>query len=129
MSDREEERRVKARHDVTQFYQWRGVKSTTSQQDLPGGDKKISDDPNPSANSSSKDDDVKDDTYMPSPRARPHRKGLASASGSGAVKDGEEIEEEEDGGNGNNGAEGDDDEEDEEVFDVEQINPTSYIHM
>jgi hypothetical protein len=123
MSDREEERRVKARHDVTQFYQWRGVKRTTSQQDLPRGDKKITDDPNPSANSSSKDDDVKDDTYMASPRARPHRKGLTSASGSGAVKDGEEIEEEEDGGNGNNGAEGDDDEEDEEVLMLSRSTP------
>jgi hypothetical protein len=28
----------------------------------------ISGDPNPSANSSSEDDDVEDDTYMPSPR-------------------------------------------------------------
>jgi hypothetical protein len=52
---------------------------------------------------------------------------LASASSSGAARDEEEIEEEEDGGNGNNGAEGDDDEEDEEVFDVEEINPSSYI--
>jgi hypothetical protein len=52
----------------------------------------ISGDPNPSANSSSKDDDVEDDTYMPSPRARPHGKGLASASSSGAVMDEEEIE-------------------------------------
>jgi hypothetical protein len=89
----------------------------------------ISGDLNPSANNSSEDDDVEDDTYMPSPRARPHGKGLASASGSGAVRDEEEIEEEEDGGNENDGAEGDDDEEDEEVFDVEEINPTSNIFM
>jgi hypothetical protein len=80
----------------------------------------ISGDPNPSANSSSEDDDVEDDTYMPSPRTRPHGKRLASASSSGAVRDEEEIEEKEDGGNGNDGAEGDDDEE---------INPSSYIHM
>jgi hypothetical protein len=39
------------------------------------------------------------------------------------------VEEEEDGGNGNDEAEGDDDEEDEEVVDVEEINPSSYIHM
>jgi hypothetical protein len=52
----------------------------------------ISGDPNPSANSSSEDDDVEDDTYMPSPWARPHGKGLASASSSGAVMDEEEIE-------------------------------------
>jgi hypothetical protein len=89
----------------------------------------ISGDPNSSANSSSEDDDVEDDTYMPSSRARPHGKGLSSASGSGATRDEEEIEEEEDGGNENDGAEGDDDEEDEEVFDVEEINSTSYIHM
>jgi cobalamin biosynthesis protein CobT len=87
-------------------------------------------DPNPSANCSSNDDDVEDDTYMPSPRARPHGKGLASASSSRAATDEEEIEEEEDGRNENDGAEGDDDEEDEEeVFDVVEINPTSYIHM
>jgi hypothetical protein len=83
MLDYEEERRVKARHDVTQFYQRRGVKRTTSRQDLPRGDMTISGDPNPSANNYSEDDDVEDDTYMPSPRARPHEKGLASASGSG----------------------------------------------
>jgi hypothetical protein len=38
-------------------------------------------------------------------------------------------EEEEDGENGNDGAEGDDDVEDQEICDVEEINPTSYIHM
>jgi hypothetical protein len=75
------------------------------------------------------DNDVEDDTYMPSPWARPHGKGLASASSSRATRDEEEIEDEEDGGNGNDGAEGDDDEEDEEVFDIEEINPTFYIHM
>jgi hypothetical protein len=85
----------------------------------------ISGDPNPSAKSSSEDDDVEDDTYMPFLQARPHGKGLTSASGSRTTRDEEEIKEEEDGGNGNDGAEGDD----EEVFDVEEINPTSYIHM
>jgi hypothetical protein len=89
----------------------------------------ISSDPNPSANSSSEDDDVEDDTYMSSPRARPREKGLTSASSSRATRDEEEIEEEEDGGNDNDGAKGDDEEEDEEVFDVEEINPTSYIDM
>jgi hypothetical protein len=44
-------------------------------------------DPNPSANNSSEDDDVKDDTYMSSPQARPHEKGLTSASSSGAARD------------------------------------------
>jgi hypothetical protein len=129
MSNHEEERRVKTRHNVTQFYQWRGVKRTTSQQDQPRGNMTISGDPNPNANSNS-DDDVEDETYVPSPQARPHGKGIAGPSGSGsrAVRDeeiDEEIMEEEEG---NDGAGGDDDE-DEEIFDVEAINPTSYIHM
>jgi hypothetical protein len=58
MFDHEKERWVKARHDVTQFYLRKGVKRTTNRQDLPRGDMTISDDPNPSANNSSKDDDV-----------------------------------------------------------------------
>jgi hypothetical protein len=45
-----------------------------------------------------------------------------------AARDEGEIEEEEDGRNGNDGVEGDDDEED-EVFDADEINTTSYIHM
>jgi hypothetical protein len=47
----------------------------------------ISGDPNPSANNSSEDDDGEDDTYMPSLWARPHEKGLTSASDSGPVRD------------------------------------------
>jgi hypothetical protein len=74
MSDHEEERWVKARYNVTQFYKRRGVKRTTSWQDLPRGDMTISGDPNPRANSSSEDDDVEDDTYMSSPRTHPHEK-------------------------------------------------------
>jgi hypothetical protein len=121
MSDNEEERRVKARHDVTQYYQRRSVKRTTSQQQLPRGDMLINGAPDSNANSSS-DDDVEDETYMPSPRDCPHGEGLASASGSGAVRD-EEIEEEDDG------ADGDDGEGEEETFDVEEINPPNYEHM
>jgi hypothetical protein len=122
----DEQRRVKVRHDVTQYYQRRGVQRTTCRQDMPRGDMTISSDPDPNTNSSS-DDDVEDETYVPSPRARAHGKGLAGPSGSGsrAARDEEieeEIEEEEGGGNGN-------DEEEEEIFDVEEINPTSYIHM
>jgi hypothetical protein len=81
---------------------------------------------NSNANSSS-DDDVEDETYMPSRQVHPHGKGkrLASASGSGAVRD-EEIEEED---NGDDGADDGDGEEEEETFDVEQINPSSYVHM
>jgi hypothetical protein len=126
MSDNEEERRVKVRHDVIQFYQCRPSKRTMSRQELPWTDMTIEDQPSAAReDESSKDDDVEDDTYVTSPRAHHHGKGLASASGSGAERD-EEIKEEDDG---NDRAEGDNDEEDEEVFDVEEIIPTSYIHM
>jgi hypothetical protein len=75
---------------------------------------------------SSDDDDMEDGTYKMSLQALPHGKGLTSASGSGAARDDEEIVEEEEG---NDGAEGDNDEGNEDVFDVDEINPTSYIHM
>jgi hypothetical protein len=85
----------------------------------------ISGDPNPHANSSLEDDDVEDDTYKPSPRARSHGKGLVGASDSGrrAVRD-EEIEEEveEEGG-------GDDDEGGGETYVVDEINSSCYTHM
>jgi hypothetical protein len=103
------ERMVNARRKTTQFYERRM---------LPRGDMTIGDDPDPNDNSSS-DEDVKDETNVPSPRAHPHGKGLASASGSGATRD-EEIEEEDDGDEG---------EEDEEIFDVEEINPPSYVDI
>jgi hypothetical protein len=61
----------------------------------------------------SSDDDVEDDTYIPSPRAHPHGNGLASASGSGTSRD-EEIGEEDDDADG----EGE-----------EEINPPNYVHM
>jgi hypothetical protein len=118
MLDNKEERRVKERHDVTQFYQRRSVKRTMSRQDLPRGDMTISGDPDSNANSSS-DNDIEDDTYIPSPRACTHRKDLASASGSGsgAARDDEEIEEE---------AEGDGEG---EIFDVEEINSPNYVDI
>jgi hypothetical protein len=59
---------------------------------------------------------------MPSPRARLHGKGLASASCSGATRE-EEIEEEEDGNDGIDG------EEEEETFTMDEIIPSSYMHM
>jgi hypothetical protein len=76
---------------------------------------------------SSEDNDVEDDTYVPSPRAPicGRGKGLASASGSRVARD-DKIEEEEEDDDGNDG---DDGEEGEKTFDVEDINPTSYIHM
>jgi hypothetical protein len=81
----------------------------------------INGDPNPNGNSSL-DDDVEDETYVSSPQAHPYGKGVADPSGSGSkVARDEEIEEEEGGGNG--------DDEEEEEFDVEEINPTSYIQM
>jgi hypothetical protein len=79
MSDNEE-RRVKARHDVTQFYQ---RKNDMSRKEMARGVMTISGDPNLDNSSGSSDDDIKDDTYVPSPRARPYEKGVASASGSG----------------------------------------------
>jgi hypothetical protein len=120
MSDNEEERMVKERHEVTQYYQRRSFKGARSQQNLPRGDMMVSGAPDPNANNSSHDD-VEDDTYRPSPRAHPHGKGkgLVSASGSEPARD-EEIEEKDDGA---------DSEEEEETFDVEEINHSSYVHM
>jgi hypothetical protein len=116
MSDNEE-RRVKVRHDVTQFYQ---RKKYVLRREVPRGVMTISGDPNPNNSSSSSDDDIEDDTYVPSPWARPHGKGLASASGSGAGRDDEIEEEVEEGADGDDG---------EEVFDVEKINPPNYVDM
>jgi hypothetical protein len=65
MSDNEEQRRVKARHDMTQFYQRRKI---VSRRQLPQADMTIEDNPNPAREEESlEDDDVEDDTYMPSP--------------------------------------------------------------
>jgi hypothetical protein len=63
MSDNEE-RRVKTRHDVTQFYQRR---KTVSRREMPRGVMTISGDPNPNNSCSSSDDDIEDDTYVHSP--------------------------------------------------------------
>jgi hypothetical protein len=115
-----EEWRVKARHDVTQFYQRMKV---VSRKEMPRRDMTISGDPNPDNSSSSSDDDIEDDTYVPSPWARPHGKGSASANGSRAARD-DEIEEE-----AEEGADGADGEEEEEVFDVEEINPLNNADM
>jgi hypothetical protein len=115
-----EERRVMARHDVTQFYQ---RKKDVTRKEMPRGVMIISGYPNPDKSSSSSDNDIEDDAYVPSPRARPHGKGLASAGGSGVGRD-DEIEEE-----AEEGADGDDGEEEEEVFDVEEINPPNYVDM
>jgi hypothetical protein len=119
MSD-DEERMVKTRHDVTQFYQRRKI---VSSRELPRIDVIIEENSSPAREEegSKDDDDVEDDTYVPSPQAPIHDrgKGLASVSGSGAARD-EEIEEEgeEDNGDG-----------EEEVFDVEEILPPSYVDM
>jgi hypothetical protein len=120
MSDNEEERRVKARHDVAQFYQRHPSKRTVSRRELPRADTTIETQSPAREEASSAEDDVEDETYLPSPRAPHHGKGngLASASGSGAARD-EEIEEENDG----------DDQEEEETFAMEEIIPTSYVHM
>jgi hypothetical protein len=85
----------------------------------------VSNVPNPVSSNRSSDDDVEDYTYMPSPQAHPHGKGkcLACASGSEAARD-EKIEEEAEGDGGE-----EEEEEEEETFDVEEITPTSYVHM
>jgi hypothetical protein len=46
MSDNEE-RRVKARHEVTQTYQRRPMKKTVSRRELPRADMAIEDNPSP----------------------------------------------------------------------------------
>jgi hypothetical protein len=99
-----EERRVKSRHEVTQYYKRRGVKRTSTHQDLPRGDMTISGDPSPSNSNSGSDDDIEDESYVPSPRACPHGKGVAGPSDSKAARD-DEIEEE-----AKEGADGADDE-------------------
>jgi hypothetical protein len=63
MSDNEE-RRVKARHDVIQIYQRR---KDVSRREMPRGVMTISGDPNPDNSSSSSDDDIEDGTYVPLP--------------------------------------------------------------
>jgi hypothetical protein len=65
----------------------------------------INGDLNTDNSSSISDDDLEDDTYVPSHRAHPHGKGLASASGSGARRDNETEEEAEEGADGDNGEE------------------------
>jgi hypothetical protein len=115
-----EERRVKTRHDMTQFYQ---RKKDVSRREMRRRVMTISGDPNPDNSSSSSDNDIDDDTYVHSPRARPHGKWLASASGSGTGRD-DKIEEE-----AEEGADGDDGEEEEEAFDVEEIKPPNYVGM
>jgi hypothetical protein len=105
---------------VTQFYQ---RKKVVSRKEMPRGVMIISGDPNPDNFSSNSDDDIEDDTYVPSPRARPHEKGVAGESGSVTGRN-DEIEEE-----AKEGADDDDGEEEEEVFDVEEINPPNYVDM
>jgi hypothetical protein len=120
MSGSEDERRVKARFDrpVKTFHK---RKLTSSRKELPRGDMTIDDVHNPNTSRNSSDEDVEDETYIPSPRAPTHGKGkgLASASGSRATR--EEIEEE--------AADDDDGDMEEEAFDVEDILPPSYVDM
>jgi hypothetical protein len=109
-----EERRVKAMHEVTQYYERSNV---VTRRELSRADMIIEGEPSVAREeASSEDDDVEDETYVPLPRAQPHGWGNGIASGSGAA----EIEEE--------GC-GDEGEEEEEIFDVEEINPPSYIDI
>jgi hypothetical protein len=60
MSDNEEERRVKARHDVTHFFQRRKL---VSRRELPRADMTIEGEPSVAREEErSEDDDVEDDT-------------------------------------------------------------------
>jgi hypothetical protein len=90
MSDNEE-RRVKARHEVTHTYQCRPIKKVMSRREQPRADMTIEDNPSPTREEeSSEGDDVEDDSYMPSPRAPIHGrgKGLASGNSSGSGQQG-----------------------------------------
>jgi hypothetical protein len=65
-----EERRVKARHEVTQYYERRKV---VTRRELPRADMIIEGEPNAAkGEESSVDNDQEDETYVPSPRAQPH---------------------------------------------------------
>jgi hypothetical protein len=115
MSDREDERRVKARHDLDSSGQhYRGTyKRTMSKKKLPRAYLTIDGAQNSSCQEESSDEDIEDETYVPSPKA-PHRskgKGLASGSRSGTARNVEESGDEE------------------ELFDVEEIVPRAYVHM
>jgi hypothetical protein len=117
MSDNEEERRVKASHDVTQTYQRRPFKKTVSRRELPRTDMIIEDaHGSVREEESSDDDDVENDTYIPSPRSSTHWRGKGLASGSGSGSGAAKIQEEEEEG-------------EDESFDVEEINPPNYVHM
>jgi hypothetical protein len=64
------ERRVNASHEVTQYYERRKV---VTRRELPQADMTIEGEPSAArGEESSKNDDVKDEMYAPSPRARPH---------------------------------------------------------
>jgi hypothetical protein len=79
-----EERRVKARHEITQYYERRKV---VTRRELPRADMIIEGEPSAAREEASSEDyDVEDETYVPSPRAQPHSrgKGVASDSGGGS---------------------------------------------
>jgi hypothetical protein len=89
MLDDEIERHVKARLDhggsSLKTYVRQGRKSTVKQKEMPSGDFTVDDVPSPNTSSDTSNEDVEDDTYIPSPWAPTHgkEKGLASTSGSG----------------------------------------------
>jgi hypothetical protein len=65
-----EERRVKARHEVTQYYERRKV---VTRRELPRANMTIEGEPSAAREEASLVDDVvEDETYVPSPRAHPH---------------------------------------------------------
>jgi hypothetical protein len=65
-----EERRVKAMHEVTQYYERSNV---VTRRELSRADMIIEGEPSVAREeASSEDDDVEDETYVPLPRAQPH---------------------------------------------------------
>jgi hypothetical protein len=126
MSDNEEKRLVKARLDreMSQHYHRRSYKKIVSRKALPRADMTIVGAQSSHGEEERLDEDVEDETYVPSPMALFHRKekGLASSSGIRPTRD--EVESEDESDNGDEGA-GDE----EEIFDVEEIIPQAYVHM
>jgi hypothetical protein len=96
-----EERRVEVRHEVTQYYERRKV---ATRRELPRADMTIEGKPSAAREEArSMDDDVEDETYVPSPRAQPRSQGKGIASGCSGGSGAAEIEEEGGGDEGEGG--------------------------
>jgi hypothetical protein len=127
MSNNEEKRLIKARLDreMSQHYHRRSYKKTVSRKAQPRADMTIVGAQSSHGEEESSDEDVEDETCVPSPTTPSHgkEKGLATASASRPTRD--EVESEDESDNGNEGAGVDE----EDIFDVEEIIPQAYVHM